>query len=74
MVLQQKDMDVGSNSGPQVKFEATDHGDSVLAGLKTLREKELLFDVVLKVEGKTFPAHRVVLASCCDYFRYRYTL
>jgi len=54
---------------PQVKFEASDHGDSILAGLKHLREKEQLFDVFLVAQGKRFPAHRVVLASCCDYFR-----
>lgn len=54
----------------QVSFEATDHGDSVLAGLKYLREKQQLFDVTFIVEGQKFQAHRVVLASCSDYFRY----
>lgn len=57
----------------QVSFEATDHGDSVLAGLKYLREKQQLFDVTFIVEGQKFQAHRVVLASCSDYFRAMFT-
>ncbi|KAK3086227.1 hypothetical protein FSP39_015449 [Pinctada imbricata] len=59
--------------GGLVKFEASDHGDSILAGLKQLRERDLLFDVVLTVQGKRFPVHRVVLAACCDYFRAMFT-
>ena len=59
-----------ASSDDQVSFQATDHGDSVLAGLKHLREKQQLFDVTFLVEGQEFRAHRVVLASCSDYFRY----
>ncbi|XP_048747905.1 kelch-like protein 26 isoform X3 [Ostrea edulis] len=65
-----------SKSSPndqQVSFRATDHGDSVLAGLKYLREKQKLFDVTFLVEGQKFQAHRVVLASCSDYFRAMFT-
>ncbi|XP_033753796.1 kelch-like protein 26 [Pecten maximus] len=57
----------------QVKFEATDHGHSVLAGLKHLRDKQQLFDVILTAQNQKFPAHRVVLASCCQYFRAMFT-
>lgn len=52
-----------------VRFESTDHGKSVLAGLQHLREMQQLFDVILVAESREFPAHRVVLASCSDYFR-----
>ncbi|XP_062594084.1 kelch-like protein 26 isoform X2 [Saccostrea cucullata] len=62
-----------SSDDQQVSFEAADHGDSVLAGLKHLREKQQLFDVTFLVEGQTFQAHRVVLASCSDYFRAMFT-
>ena len=59
-----------SCADPQVTFEASDHGDVVLAGLTKLRDMEQLFDVVLLVEKDRLPAHRVVLASCSEYFRY----
>ncbi|XP_059148869.1 kelch-like protein 9 [Physella acuta] len=56
-----------------VRFESTDHGKSVLAGLQHLREMQQLFDVILVAESREFPAHRVVLASCSDYFRAMFT-
>jgi len=52
-----------------VRFEVADHGDVVLAGLTRLRASKQLFDVVLLVGEVRLPAHRVVLASCSDYFR-----
>ncbi|XP_060063558.1 kelch-like protein 26 [Ylistrum balloti] len=70
MVLQDT---LGHSMPDQVKFEATDHGDSVLAGLKHLRDKQQLFDVILTAQNQKFPAHRVVLASCCQYFRAMFT-
>ncbi|XP_045193063.2 kelch-like protein 26 [Mercenaria mercenaria] len=62
-----------SSADPQVTFEASDHGDVVLAGLTKLRDMEQLFDVVLIVEKDRLPAHRVVLASCSEYFRAMFT-
>lgn len=62
-----------SPADPQVTFEASDHGDVVLAGLTKLRDMEQLFDVVLIVEKDRLPAHRVVLASCSEYFRAMFT-
>lgn len=50
-------------------FESSDHGKSILAGLRHLRQMQQLFDVILVAENKEFPVHRVVLASCSDYFR-----
>ena len=68
MVLQ-SELIHASDSDPRVKFESSDHGDMVLAGLTKLRDMEQLFDVVLIVEGQRLPVHKVVLASCSDYFR-----
>ncbi|XP_066268842.1 kelch-like protein 31 [Branchiostoma lanceolatum] len=45
------------------------HGDRVLQGLNRLRNDRLLCDVTVVCKGKTFDAHRAVLASCSDYFR-----
>lgn len=53
----------------QFQFEASNHGDVLLAGLRHLRDKHQLFDVTLVVDKLELPAHRVVLASCSDYFR-----
>ncbi|XP_066293989.1 kelch-like protein 13 [Branchiostoma lanceolatum] len=48
------------------KFE--EHCSVLTACLQAMRREELLCDVILAVEGKTIPAHRVVLAACSDYF------
>ncbi|KAK2145290.1 hypothetical protein LSH36_690g04040 [Paralvinella palmiformis] len=55
------------------RFQCSDHCWTVLKGLETLRHNELLFDVTLVVEGHEFPVHRVVMASCSDYFRAMFT-
>ncbi|XP_035699741.1 kelch-like protein 12 [Branchiostoma floridae] len=50
-----------------------DHSYSVLDELNKLREQAELTDVVLEVEGISFPCHRAVLASCSPYFRTMFT-
>ncbi|KAL9878922.1 kelch-like protein 26 isoform 1-T5 [Glossina fuscipes fuscipes] len=49
-------------------FVLASHSEALLHGLNALRCADKLFDVTLIVEGKTFKAHRVVLAACSDYF------
>ena len=44
------------------------HAKSILTTMNNLRKMDKLCDVSLKVEGRTFAAHRIVLAACSDYF------
>ncbi|XP_059093875.1 kelch-like protein 12 isoform X2 [Tigriopus californicus] len=61
------------NSLNEIEFESVGHLGVVLSGLNLLRHKGHLTDVTLKTEDQTFQAHRVVLASCSDYFRAMFT-
>lgn len=44
------------------------HAKSILATMNNLRKINTLCDVTLDVQGQKFPAHRIVLAACSDYF------
>ncbi|XP_078694761.1 kelch repeat and BTB domain-containing protein 2-like [Branchiostoma floridae x Branchiostoma belcheri] len=50
-----------------------EHPSAVLRELNSQRERAELTDVVLEVEGKSFPCHRAVLACCSPYFRAMFT-
>ncbi|TKS79121.1 Kelch-like protein 22 [Collichthys lucidus] len=50
-------------------YRSPAHFRSLLDGLLALRQGGVLFDVVLRVEGRAIPAHRILLAASCDYFR-----
>ncbi|KAL3992030.1 nucleoredoxin [Sarotherodon galilaeus] len=45
------------------------HGLQLLGVLRSLRERGLLFDFTIKVQERSFPCHRCVLAACSDFFR-----
>ncbi|XP_078618923.1 kelch repeat and BTB domain-containing protein 8-like isoform X1 [Branchiostoma floridae x Branchiostoma japonicum] len=45
----------------------------VLLELNAMRDRAELTDVVLEVEGRSFPCHRAILASCSPYFRGMFT-
>ncbi|XP_054707830.1 kelch-like protein 26 [Uloborus diversus] len=57
----------------KVQFESPSHQGTLLSGLNTLRSQGLLLDITLVAGGMAFRAHRVVLASCSDYFRAMFT-
>ncbi|XP_075071700.1 kelch-like protein 22 [Mixophyes fleayi] len=50
-------------------YRSAEHSQALLSGLVGLRDGGILFDVVLKLEGKSLEAHRILLAASCDYFR-----
>ncbi|KAK2881392.1 hypothetical protein Q8A67_018660 [Cirrhinus molitorella] len=65
-----------SVDGPRTSvftFQSAVHSHHVLRSLDELRQKELLCDVTVEVECRSFQAHSSVLASCSDYFYTRLT-
>ncbi|XP_042333834.1 kelch-like protein 22 [Sceloporus undulatus] len=58
---------------PSKTYRSAHHSQSMLSGLGALRERGVLFDVALRVEGRALLAHRILLAASCDYFRGMFT-
>lgn len=54
-------------------YQHPPHPNVLLTGLQSLREQELLFDITIIVDNKSFKAHKTVLAACSDYFRAMFT-
>lgn len=44
------------------------HAKSILNAMNSLRKSNTLCDITLRVDSTDFPAHRIVLAACSDYF------
>lgn len=44
------------------------HAKSILNAMNALRKSNTLCDITLRVNTADFPAHRIVLAACSDYF------
>ena len=44
------------------------HAKTILSTMNNLRKEDRLCDIKLQVDGDLFPAHRIVLAACSDYF------
>ncbi|KAI1893618.1 hypothetical protein AGOR_G00125570 [Albula goreensis] len=54
-------------------FQSSVHSSHVLRCLDEQRRKDILCDVTVIVENKSYRAHRSVLAACSDYFHNRVT-
>ncbi|XP_069475984.1 kelch-like protein 22 [Ambystoma mexicanum] len=63
------DHDLPHKRCPSKTYRSIDHSQTLLRGLVSLRDSKILFDVVLRLEGKNIEAHRILLAASCDYFR-----
>ncbi|KAL4646204.1 zinc finger and BTB domain-containing protein 39 isoform X1 [Arapaima gigas] len=55
--------------GMRIRLQGTGHAVGLLAELNQCRLSRSLCDVVLHVGGRSFPAHRAVLACAGTYFR-----
>nr|XP_023654582.1 zinc finger and BTB domain-containing protein 39 [Paramormyrops kingsleyae]XP_023654583.1 zinc finger and BTB domain-containing protein 39 [Paramormyrops kingsleyae] len=53
----------------RIRLQGTGHAAGLLAELNRCRLSRCLCDVVLQVGGRSFPAHRAVLACAGTYFR-----
>lgn len=64
---------MSSCKSSEFTFQSSVHSTHVLHCLDEQRQKDLLCDVTVVVESRSFRAHRSVLASCSDYFSARMT-
>ncbi|KAH3769879.1 kelch-like protein 13 isoform X2 [Dreissena polymorpha] len=55
--------------GSPASLIAKHHSIKVLKGLQEFHKNEVFCDYVLVAESREFKVHRVVMASCSDYFR-----
>ncbi|KAG7471931.1 hypothetical protein MATL_G00103140 [Megalops atlanticus] len=53
----------------RIRLQGLGHAAGLLAELNRCRLSRVLCDVVLQVGGRSFPAHRAVLACAASYFR-----
>ncbi|KFQ51369.1 Kelch-like 31, partial [Nestor notabilis] len=50
------------------EVEAPGHGASLLEGMNQMRQKRFLCDLTIATKTKSFEVHKLVLASCSEYF------
>ncbi|CAL4064877.1 unnamed protein product [Meganyctiphanes norvegica] len=56
------------SGGEYIQLKWNSHQAAFLSNLSSLRDKQVLTDVMLSCEEQFYPAHRLVLSSCSTYF------
>uniref|UniRef100_A0A667WWP7 BTB domain-containing protein n=1 Tax=Myripristis murdjan TaxID=586833 RepID=A0A667WWP7_9TELE len=59
--------------GGRVSKTMTSHGDYMLSKLRSQREAGLFCDITLRTDGRSYSAHRAVLAAVSEYFQEIFT-
>ncbi|XP_029936435.1 uncharacterized protein LOC115379732 isoform X2 [Myripristis murdjan] len=67
----QRSQDPGG--GGRVSKTMTSHGDYMLSKLRSQREAGLFCDITLRTDGRSYSAHRAVLAAVSEYFQEIFT-
>ena len=67
------DMSIGESSPNHKLYTSKRITEAAFSAFEELRRQNQLCDVVIRVDGHDFPAHRVVLAATCPYFRGMFT-
>lgn len=67
------DMSMGEGTPNQKVYTSKQITEAAFSAFEEMRGEGQLCDVVLRVDGQEFKAHRVVLAATCPYFRGMFT-
>ncbi|XP_033925292.1 kelch-like protein 31 [Melopsittacus undulatus] len=51
------------------ELEAPEHGASLLQGMNQMRQELFLCDLTIATKTKSFEVHKLILASCSEYFQ-----
>ncbi len=67
------DMSMGEGTPNQKVYTSKQITEVAFSAFEELRQQNQLCDIVIRVDGQDFKAHRVILAATCPYFKGMFT-